>query len=267
MILLLLALLSGGIDDRGGGSSLPYSSVHGTNPTATKIDKFGRNSDIDNAATFEDIWHGGGHYTGQDPTAAEIVTVTSSDANDTSAGTGAQTIEIFGLDGTYAPISETVILNGVALVDSTLSYIRLNRAIVRTAGSGGANAGILSIVQKVTTANVLARLPAGYNQTMIAAYTIPDGKRGQLVCWYASFGKKVASGSVEVRLLVRPPGEVWQVKEEISLSAAGTGSYSRGFPLLKGDYLGGTDIKVSGSADTNDIGVSAGFTVLISNEL
>jgi hypothetical protein len=51
--------------------------------------KFGRNEDIDTDSEPEDIWHGGGPYTGQ-PTSgsAETVTVVSDNANDTAGGTG-----------------------------------------------------------------------------------------------------------------------------------------------------------------------------------
>lgn len=60
--------------------------------------KFGRNPDVDTGAS-EDIWNGGGLYTGFPTTgSAEPLGVASSSANDTAAGTGAITASANNLD-------------------------------------------------------------------------------------------------------------------------------------------------------------------------
>ena len=61
------------------------------------INKFGRNADID--VGTEDIWGAGGTWV--EPTAATTVAVVSSSASDASAGTGARTITVNGLNGSY----------------------------------------------------------------------------------------------------------------------------------------------------------------------
>lgn len=138
------------------------------------VTKFGTNSDIDTGTVPEDIWEGGGAYNGW-ATAAEICQIASASANDTAAGTGARTVQITGLDANYDVQSETLTLNGTSQVDTVNSYIRIHTATVLSAGSGGVNAGILTVRQKVTTANVFLSMVAGRNQTNCSAYTVPAG--------------------------------------------------------------------------------------------
>jgi hypothetical protein len=51
--------------------------------------------------------------------AALQMTVSSSSASDTSAGTGARTVLITGLNANYAVISESVTMNGQTAVTTT----------------------------------------------------------------------------------------------------------------------------------------------------
>ena len=225
------------------------------------VHKFGRNPDIDTGG-FEAIWNGGASYTGFDATGAEIVEVFSSDVADDVAGTGALTLQVYGLDANYLEQNETVILTGATPVDTVNSYLRLDRMIVRSAGSGGQNAGTLTARQKVTTAVVFAVMPIGYNQTMIAAYTIPAAKTGYITSWYAALSKKVAAFS-NVRLRVRPFGEVFQVKEEVTVSSTGSSTLPRNYHIPKNDLAAKSDIYVEADSSANDNGVSAGFDLIL----
>jgi len=119
------------------------------------------------------------------PAAALQMTVSSSDANDTSAGTGARTVLITGLDANYAVISESVTLNGQTAVTTTNSFLRVNGLLVTTAGTGLANAGIIYIGTGTVTSGVPATIynviAIGYNNTTSSQYTIPAGYTGYLV--------------------------------------------------------------------------------------
>jgi hypothetical protein len=139
--------------------------------------KFGRNPDVDAA---EDIWDGGGDYTGFPTSTLETVTVISSSTNDAAAGTGARTMRIFGLDGSFNQIQEDLILNGTSGVTSVNTYRRIYRAFVLTAGSGNYNAGTLTIRHTTTTANVFSVMPVATNIAQITSYTIPAGYTGYL---------------------------------------------------------------------------------------
>ena len=87
--------------------------------------KFGFNPDVN--GTEESIWGHGGNY----PWAAAAFTafISSSSTADTSAGTGAQTVTVQGLDENYATQSVTVDMNGQTQVQigDASGWLRVNR--------------------------------------------------------------------------------------------------------------------------------------------
>lgn len=137
----------------------------------------GVNPDIDQGSIPEDIWSGGGLYTGF-PSVTEQVRLTSTNAADTAAGTGARTVLIRGLDDNFKQISEVITMNGTTPVVSVNSYRRLHRAQVITTGTGGANAGDITVRHNVTTANVFAVVYAGDSVNRDAVFTVPAGHTG-----------------------------------------------------------------------------------------
>ena len=86
------------------------------------VSKFGRNPKV-KSSDYETIWDGSNLYPW--PTAAETLNVVSTDADDTSAGTGARTVEIEGLNSSWAVITETVSMNGTTNVTTTNSFLRV----------------------------------------------------------------------------------------------------------------------------------------------
>lgn len=137
--------------------------------------KFGYNPDVN--GTEETVWAEGGNYLWL--SSAVTMFVSSSSVNDASGGTGANTILIQGLDGDYKEIEETITLNGQTQVTTQLSYLRVYRAFVTLAGSGGTSGGTIYVAASgsssgVPTGTVYASLALG-NQTQIAAYTVPSG--------------------------------------------------------------------------------------------
>ena len=118
------------------------------------------------------------------PAAALQMTVSSADADDTSAGTGARTVLITGLDANYAVISETVTMNGQTAVTTTNSFLRINSMLVTTAGTSLANEGIIYIGTGTVTSGVPATIynviSAGFNNATSSQYTIPAGYTGYL---------------------------------------------------------------------------------------
>lgn len=248
----------------GGSSSTQYGLdiQRGLVPGVSVIHKFGRNPDIDTANGFEDLWNGGGEYTGFNATAAETVEVFSSDAVDASAGTGARTLKVIGLGAGFVSQSEDVILNGTTPVNTVNEYIRLDRALVLTAGSGGMNAGDITIRQNVTTANVFAVMPIGGNRTLIACYTIPFGKVGYVTSGFASLAKK-KDAFCNVQALARFQGSVFQIIEWFTIGANGNSYVERDFKIPLDAAPAGTDIKIAADASQNDVGVAGGFEIVL----
>jgi hypothetical protein len=250
-----------------GGSSTKYGLdiQRGLVPGVSVIHKFGRNPDIDTIDGFEDLWNGGGEYTGFNATVAETVEVFSSagaGVNDTAAGTGARTLKVIGLGAGFVSQTEDIILNGTTPVNTVNDYIRLDRALVLTAGSGGANAGDLTIRQNVTTANVFAVMPAGGNRTLIACYTIPFGKVGYVSSGFASLAKK-KDAFCNVQALARFPGSVFQIVEWFTIGANGNSYVTRDFKIPLDAAPAGTDIKISADTSQNDVGVAGGFEIIL----
>jgi hypothetical protein len=151
------------------------------------------------------------------------MTVSSSDANDTSAGTGARTIQISGLDGSYNEVSETIIMNGQTAVTTSNTYLRVNRALVLTAGSGGANAGIIYVGTGTVTAGVPVNKYTtingdGLNQSLQAFWTVPAGYTAYIYQTNISTGTSSATPAIlKTLLVVRPFGGVFNTKEIITL--------------------------------------------------
>ena len=213
------------------------------------LTKFGRNPAV-GTGTFETIWNGGGAYTGFNATGAEIVSIVSSSVNDiNTTGTGAWTIRLYGLDSSLLEITEDIILNGTTAVLTTLAYKRLDRIKVLTAGTTGWNEGDLTANQSVTTANIFAVVPATYNSTMIAAYTVPSNMTGYLVSQTASIANKT-SAAVDVRIKIRQPGLVFTVAGEAALNSTGTGYIRMEFRIPQ-KLAGGTDLFIEASASTS----------------
>jgi hypothetical protein len=160
--------------------------------------KFGNNPSVGD--TLETIWAEGCLYSYL--TAATVLKVSSSSTDDTSAGTGARTVQLYGLDGDYNEINELVTLNGQTPVNTTQSFLRINRMVVRSAGSGGANAGVIYAGTGTVTTGVPANVYAsvngvtGSNQSLMALWTVPAGYTAYLLQYDVSNGSTSNSPAV-----------------------------------------------------------------------
>ena len=151
----------------------------------SNVNKFGYNSSI-GSGSFEVIWETGGQYPYQ--SSAVTVDVVSDDANDDVAGTGARTLRIQGLDGSYNLAEETVDMDGTTTVTTTQTFLRVFRMSVETAGTSGNNEGDITVTY-TGGSDVAATITAGNGQTLMAVYTIPAGYTGYLLSMNISSGK------------------------------------------------------------------------------
>ena len=229
----------------------------------TSITVFGYNPDVD--TTEETIWPDGGTIV--HPTTASVLKVSSTSANDTSAGTGARTVFIEGLDGSYNVISETVILTGQTAVNTTNSYMYVNQLYVVTVGSGGENAGVINVGTGVVTAGVPAVLydliAAGYNTRTTAHYCVPAGYTAYLVQGAITAGQASGSTSVTAFLKQHGPDGILRVAAVSTLNN-GSVSYAFTYPITVAEKncIGASAL---GSAANNS--ASAFFNiVLIKND-
>lgn len=197
----------------------------------TAFCQFGINTAV--GTSNETVWIGSTTYTF--PSSASVLKISSSSASDTSAGTGARTIQIQGLDANYEAVSETVSLNGQTAVNTTNSYLRVNRMIVLTAGSGGTSVGNIY----AGTGDVTSGVPAVVvNQTGVLAnetesgfYTVPAGYTAFINMWTMSSGNTTADEWTRFTLRIRPSGGVFGIKAQYHIPATGIYECVAAYPL------------------------------------
>lgn len=147
----------------------------------TIVRKFGRNPSIGTTTAPISIT---GLY--QTPTAATALEIVSSSANDTSAGSGARTVTIIGLNSSFVETTQTVTMNGTTPVALSTDLIRAYRMYVETSGtygsaSAGSHAGTITLRTSGGGATwlqlaLINSFPMG--QSLCGAYTVPDGYTG-----------------------------------------------------------------------------------------
>lgn len=134
------------------------------------------------------------------------VTISSSNAADAAAGTGARTVTITGLDSTFNQVSSTVTLNGTTAVTIPVQFLRINSIQVITAGTGLTNAGILYVGTGTITAGkpavVHSLVEAGVSRSRSGIYTVPSGNVLHLS--RMNIGTHTTAGRVAIR--TRPQG-------------------------------------------------------------
>jgi hypothetical protein len=238
----------------------------GNNPYLFSTYKFGRNPDIDTGTTPEDIWSPGGLYTGHPTGSPETIDIVSSSTNDTSAGTGARTIRLFGLksNASTAYESEDFTLNGTTTVTSTSTWYRINRVFVLTAGTLGYNEGTITVNHTTTTANVFATIEPQLNQTTIAAYTIPANFTGyldQYLLVLSRAGGGLGSATVTIRVRDTLNGGVYRSLEAIDMTTGSPLDTRLKYPFR---LVEGSDIlfRVEDVSDGNSI-FNCSFTVVL----
>ena len=172
---------------------------------------------------------------------------------------------VFGLDGDWNAVSETVTLNGTDAVTLTgHDYIRLYRAFVLTAGSGGNNAGILTVSGG---GNVGAHIAIAEGQTQQAIYTIPNGKTGYFIKGYVGIADDDKSGeSMEFHWVMRPnplADGAWQIKGQIALGTLSSSWWQYEYGLPAGPIPAKTDIRITIPDASSAMGCVGGFDLLL----
>ena len=223
---------------------------------------FGYNPDVDSTAE-ETIWTAGGLY--EHLESPSILTVSSTSANDTSAGTGARTVYILGINSTGGEVFETVILNGQTAVNTTHTYTEIQSLRVLTAGTGLKNAGNIHVGFGTVTAGVpvttYGHILAGENQSLMGHITIPLGYTGYLVSGNVSTGATQAGKVITCRLKLKQNN--LQYTAAVVTFATGTAPFHFDYPIA---ISAGSCITATAKSSTNDEVVSSYFQVLLVKE-
>ena len=223
----------------------------------SNVSKFGRNPSV-KSADYETLWDGSNLYPW--PTAAETLNVVSTDADDSSSGTGARTVEIEGLDSNWDVLTETVSMNGTTNVTTTNSFLRVYRVRVVTAGSTGVNEGTITCTN-TTSSNVIGQISlgsSGFGQSLMALYTVPAGKTAYLINFDFSSSK---DNEHTFRIMVRDntvTDAAWNTKE----FASARGGFNDFRKLSIQKYTEKTDLDFQAIASAASA-ASGGFELIL----
>ena len=174
----------------------------------SSVNKFGHATDCD-SGVLTDIWDGADGTTSTDiwvpPTAARGHQISSTSANDTSAGTGARTIQVYGLtDWDTAETSEVITMAGLTNVPTVNNYVIIYRVKVLTWGTGGVNAGNITTVAD-TDLTVTAAILAGENQSQMCIFGIPSTQKFRMEHAQVEIVKSAGSATIiEGNILFMP---------------------------------------------------------------
>jgi hypothetical protein len=220
---------------------------------------FGFNGDVDTAQVS--VWPLPSLITF--PAAALQMTVSSTSASDTSAGTGARTVVVQGLDANYNEVTETVTMNGQTAVTMSASLLRVNYAYVATAGSGNSAAGDIYIGTGTVTAGVPATtydiIKFDYNNTTTGSYTVPASYTAYVSQGLFSAGQTGGSNQVQGRLLTRGTNNIRMTAAITSLNN-GVADYVFEYPLAVPEK---TTIEATAIGSSTNNAVSSMFILLL----
>jgi hypothetical protein len=193
--------------------------------------QFGINAAVEQSS--ETVWSGSTAYTF--PAAAAATTVSSANAADTSAGAGARTVLIEGLNANYEAVSEIASLAGQTGVALTNQYLRVNKITVLTAGNNGTSSGIIYVgtgtVNTGVPANVINQTGVVANESESAFYTVPAGYTAYITRYTMSSGNSTANAATRFSLRVRPFGGVFGYKAVYTVPGNGIYECEAAFPL------------------------------------
>lgn len=196
------------------------------------------------------LWNPGTEYVF--PAANISVEVVSTSANDTSAGSGAQTMHLTYLDSTYTEKTHTFTMNGTTPVAGPTDFYRVNTFHVE---SGLQAAGVISLRLVGGAATVYSQCASGYTRSRNSVYTVPLGKTVHICSVLFTAAYSTSGKSVRMTLHTsRSPDEV--------VLTSGTLFYPE-LEMMLVDNIGAmpnkvvlklpekTDIKVSVIGETN----------------
>ena len=223
----------------------------------TKIDKFGRNPDIDTGTVPEDVWTVGGVYTGFVDAAEEFQIVLSNAAD---IG-GIVTFNY--LESTTSTAYKTAEITTTGLTTNTgITGLRSNRMSINLAQST-ANAGLVTLRHRTTTANVFNRIEILKGQSELSAFTVPANNKAQIRNLVARLSNK-QDAVVDIDLYIKELGKSPRLISE--------GTASQNSTLIANPFGGFT---IEGFADfvvrvtsttVNSVIVYADFTIILVDE-
>ncbi len=231
--------------------------------------KFGRNPSVDSAAA-EDIWDLGGSAT-YTASGGAAMFISSSDILDTEPieitllsedPNGDWNLETFEI--TLAGRTKTAVIT-----PSGDDPIRVHRMINRGTADLVGDVYIYendTVTDGVPDTASLTRgkILIGNNQTLMAMRSIPSGSIGLLKKLVGSMTGPNPSATSDLKIWIRPFGEVFQLKGFLGgMRATGTTYFERDYSNVPIQVVAKSDIRIEGVSDTNSTPITAEFELTI----
>ncbi len=187
--------------------------------------------------------------------AAAVAVASSDNTNDNSAGTGALTVRIIGLDanGVAQTVDET--MNGTTAVTTTETWSAVTQVLTLTSGSNNANTGTIWVGTGSFTSGVPAvrmlSMQIGQNISLSAYYVVPAGKTAYLRQFVAAIG--TSNKDILVNINTSTDGAQWYVQGPFGLEA---GDFTTSVIALPG-FVAGTHVKLTAEGAAASTNVTA----------
>jgi hypothetical protein len=204
--------------------------ARGQIPGHSIVHVFGYNPDVDSEE--ETVWPIDGLL--GHPPSPTIMTISSTSANDTAAGTGARTVQILGVNGTGGLATEIITLNGQTPVSTVNTYDAIERMTVLTVGSGEKNAGLIYAGTGTVTSGVPAVpysvIGIGENNSIVGHWTCPAGFAGYIIKGTFSVGPTSGNQFVLGRLKLRGADDIIRTAAKVTVQS-GTAEFNFDYPV------------------------------------
>jgi len=148
-----------------------YEVALGQRQGHTTWNKWGYNADVDIGT--ETIWSSGGTFSRM-TTAGTLDISSTSTADASGSGIGAQSIIVYGVDASHESQIEVVALSGTNIVTTAGSWFGVNRLSIYAAGTSGINVGNINAIS-TTTGQTQGQIPANEGSTQQALFFTQAG--------------------------------------------------------------------------------------------
>jgi len=237
----------------------------GLNEDWGRFQGFSYNPDVDSGTTPELIWPVGGVMTR--PTTAGVTQLVSDSVNDTSAGTGARTVLVSGLDANYLEIGEIVTMNGTTPVTCANTYLRINLLTVQTAGSGQTNIGAITATINDGSPKTVSSIAAGYGISNVANFTIADNYQTALLQSLFINATRAGSGFCDFTLVLISSANVKYTAAQYSLDFTGNSFVPRDIIYAPLVIAPKTDVQIICTATSaNNVAVNVLWNILLAKK-
>ncbi len=256
------------IERTGSGLTNYYEEIAmGNVPGKSSVNKFGE-VNIDTKDETWVVWDGAdddiGGATGPYPYPTTATITDINQAADQAAMRG-ENIEVQGLDASWELSVETIALDAsdtstkVTLVTPLIRIFRMKVV---------ANVVIDEDVRAMDTGagtEIFALIQAGNNQTLMALYTIPAGKTGLLIDYWASMTvedtKEPKGANIRLWMADRANSYEFQLKHSRGIQKGGQGFDHKFTPYMRVNEK--TDIKLEAYVDDQPGKIGAGFDIIL----